>query len=261
MGFGGKVKSKRTLISGILCIVFLAAGAAAWWWSIPGSDYGAYVPIACMAQIADGESCIQKEISDAEKSALMRGRSFDEAGYFKITGTSKDFEVIQDVFEVSQKESGKFDAVALARARAEAAKCGKPQALLAVLPEFSGRWSAIYRAPGGRRLLLTRYDFFGTGGRLARFEYMLRSAVNENPASVVQIKERFGGKKLWLIKWASKGVSFELYVEPSDGGGQVSFAEALDLASTVDTNCHWWREKSAPMKFAPPTEKELSAIR
>lgn len=242
------MRIKKIILMALIAAILTGLGAVIWWATSP-AEYGAYVSIECLKDTKSGESCVQKDITPEEERALMKGRVLTESGYFEIVGSGRDFRIIEDVIRVAEKEAGGVEREVLEKVRSEAAQCGagafKPTH---VVPEFPGRWSAVYDLGDGRRALLTRDDFYAAGGALGSFEYLLRTKVNGNPSTTILLRQRRGTKRLWLLTWESKGVAFELSLDdkrpPND-----SFAEVLGTASIIDRHCHWDRPKfksSAP---------------
>jgi len=243
----------RYLLIGAFAILILFVGGTVIRWGMSPAHYGAYVHIKCIENTEDGNSCIQRDITSDERRALMHGRALADGGYFEMVGAGRDFRIIDDVIEISTRETMNVDDEVHKKVRSEVGRCGGAFRTISVLPEFPGRWSGVYDVGGGRRGLLTRYDFFAVGGRLGSFEYLLRTSVNGNPASTVLLRQKRGAKRLWMITWESRGVAFELSLD-DQGPSNYSLADVMNIASIIDKQCHWERAKYQPLElpFPPP---------
>lgn len=249
------MRIKNIVLIALIVAILTGLGAVVWWAASP-VEYGAFVPIECLKETKSGESCVQKDITPEEERALMKGRTLAEGGYFEMVGYGRDFRIIDEVIRIAAKEAGGAEREMLEKVRSEAAQCGagayKPTH---VVLEFPGRWSAVYDIGDGRQALLTRDDFYATGGGVGSFEYLLRTKVNGNPSTTILLRQRRGTKRLWLLTWESKGVAFELSLD-DETPPNYSLTDVLGTASMIDRHCHWDRPKfplSAPS--FPPADR------
>lgn len=180
---------------------------------------------------------------------LDHGRVWASDGYSKVVSSYGMMNVVNTAIEVAKKrKSGIRDQAKFDEAMIEARKCmPKNFQVLGLIPPRSGRWEAIYRNQLGRDILLARSDFYASGGRVGAFAHMMRVAVNGNPATVVLLVPKWGSARLWEVVWDVDGINFELSVEDESPNNQqettYSIHDVLNIASEIDRNCHWPREK------------------
>jgi len=204
------------------------------------------VPVQCLEETPEGQSCIQKTITEEERIALVKGRKQHADGTFEITVSGDRLDVIDSAIKAANTYKKGKKADQLSSVRQEALRCANEAFdLLAIIPEFPGRWSAVYGTKKGRRMLFVRYDFRAAGGKMGSFEYMLRSRINGNPATLVQMNSVRGNARMWATVWKADGVAFELEIEDvrtQDASGKpFTSVEILEMASILDANCHWER--------------------
>jgi len=224
----------------------LLGGYAYWWWTGLPEEYGAYVPVRCLEETPEGQSCIQRTITEEERIALVKGRKEHADGVFEISVSGDRLDVIDPAIKVGNSYKRRSQTDQFSSVRQEALRCANGAFdLLAIIPEFPGRWSAVYRTKEGRRMLFVRYDFRTVGGKMGSFEYMLRSRINGNPATLVLMNSVRGHERMWATSWTAGGVDFELEIEDVKthgvAGKPYTPAEVLEMASVLDANCHWSR--------------------
>ncbi|GAA7768910.1 hypothetical protein HpMS107_49780 [Helicobacter pylori] len=239
---------KRYKYLALFLAVSLLVGAIYLWWTGVPEGYGEYVAVRCLEDTPSGQSCIQKEITTEERIALTKGKKQHDDGTFEVSVTQKRLDVINSALKAANESRTGSRRNLLKSVRQEALRCaGGAFELLAVIPEFPGRWSAVFRTKEGRRMLFVRYDFFAAGGSMGRFEYLLRSKVNGNSAILMLMNGVRGDSRMWEALWEANGVTFDLDVEDAGkkdaAGDPYTSAQVLDMASTFDRNCHWSRDK------------------
>lgn len=214
-----------------------------------------------MDSISDGESCVQRDISEEERRALEEGRVKAEGGYDQITTSQGMLGIIDDaVGESASIKHRKSREPDFLKAKGEAGRCGADNFRLTdFISEFPGRWSAVYETKLKKRILLVRNDFYAFGGKHGSFDSALRFSVNGRRATVVLMSGTRGDKRLWLVTWVGDGVSFELNLEDvavADGQSKAyAVGDVLDIASQLDKECHWKRDPlPRPELLSPPPQ-------
>lgn len=248
----------------LVVLLTLLSGAAVYWYLAKFTSYKqpGYTPIACIEDISPGESCIQKEITERERKILMGDDVFDADGYVRARGSSGYLSLVDSAIAESRRlAKKKLDA----NIEAQAKRCGGPRrSVIGSIPEFPGRWSAIYALDGGaRRMLLSRTDFWSYDGKSAQFGLRLKFSVNGSPAAIVLTRSRDSGPALWDIIWVRSGVRFELSVEDSvadDRPQHYTPGQLIQLAESIDGACHWQREKLPNDDFPVSAGHHLGAL-
>lgn len=237
----------RIFPAGIV-VTLMVLGLVYRWWSQGPEEYGEYVPVRCIQGMAPGQSCVQKELNAQERAALTKGKKQHDDGSFEVSVSSERLKLVDLAIATTEKSKSKRQEEQLPAVRREASRCAAGNfSVLALVPEFPGRWSAVYRTQEGRRMLFSRYDFYASGGGLGSFEYLLRSRVNGRPATLMLMNSVHGNTRMWEVLWEGDGVSFELEVEDvksKDAHGEPYTANGvLQIASMLDASCHWARAR------------------
>lgn len=239
----------RWLCIGLITIS--AVGGTLWYkgW-FDSYRYPGYLPIACLERISPGESCVQQGMSESEREIIMGDDSFDHGGYV----VSKARPGYLNLIGAAMDESNRLrDRSSKSPALQEMKRCGGGRELIGAIPEFPGRWSALYRLGEGR-MMLTRTDFWSYGGKSGKFDVGLNFKVHGAPASLTLTRESADGPALWDIGWVREGVSFGATIEDrvkDDRPLHYAPRELIQLAEAIDGVCHWSREKLPDNDFPP----------
>lgn len=234
-----------------ICIIVVVLGCAGIFLSWRSSEkpipFGAVVGSRCIKHIGPGESCLDKEATEAQRQALDKGIKWYPEGFYEIMGESAVVKVVDSALVEAARRERRSEERNSPEVRAEAQRCAPASyTVRATIENFPGHWVAVYADQQGRRIMLTRADFYAYGGKVGGFEHNHRVRVNDNLATAILVLGANMEKVIWDVSWISGGAHFDLEVEDIRGGSgrgkYYDVAAVLRLAEAVDSKCHWFRE-------------------